>query len=45
MASAMVFELEPKFCKTGEAFSQFSKSAIETIQEEKYDELLEEFLD
>lgn len=45
MASAMVFELEPKFMKTGEPFSQVSKSEIEEVQSEKYDELLEEFLD
>jgi hypothetical protein len=45
MASAMVFELEPKFMKTGEAFSQVSKADIESVQEEKYDDMVEEFLD
>jgi len=45
MATEMVYELEPKFCKTGEAFSQVSKEEIESVKEEKYDELLEDFLD
>jgi hypothetical protein len=45
MASAMVYELEPKYMKTGAAFSQVSKEEIERVQSSKYEELLESFLD
>ena len=45
MASEMVFRLEPKFMKTGEPFSQFSKEEVDQVRDTKYDELCENFLD
>ena len=45
MATEMVFRLEPKYMKTGEPFSQVSKEQVDEIRDEKYEDLLEEFLD